>query len=69
MARSKRTTTAGNDIPETPSIDSITSGIEDADNGDGTSNTEIRSDVIDYTDINEYVFVGYAGDEKQYRKK
>ena len=69
MVRSKRINTEGIDIPETPSIDTTVSGIENTDNADGTSNAVNGTNVIDYSTNSDYIFVGYSGDERQYRKK
>lgn len=81
MARSKRSTTEGTVISETSGIDSVISGIEDADNGNDTSSTIIESielnkiqvdnKLVDENTVNIYElqFVGYAGNIKQYRSK
>jgi hypothetical protein len=60
MARRKGSSTEGSDLPEVSSTDAPISGIETTDN----SSTDVRSE----GQLEGYIFVGYSGNEKQYRK-
>lgn len=70
MATRRKSTIEGNIMESEPSIDSIIDGNETTSDSGSTSTGPDRTieAVIDYANDPTYKFVGYAGNEKNYRK-